>query len=211
MLPRALLISPSPLDALLETAGVIAVGILVCLWLRARAQSSRAEEQRELALETMERAREKLRSQVRLTMEHQKRLTTLSAISSLLAEPLEPERTLHIAIDMVMNTVAADTIVIFLRNQETGELVLAADEGVSPQFAQNLGRPGFGADFNKRVADTGEAVVVEDTSAAPTLYREAIRQEKLQSQLIVPMKSRGQVVGTVWIATHRQQEFPPAT
>lgn len=209
MLPRALVISPSPADALLETIGIILVGVLACLWFRAQAQRLRAEEQRGLALETMERARQKLRSQVRVTMEHQKRLTTLSAISSLLAESLQPERTLRLAIDMVMNTMAADAILIFLRKQETGELVLATYEGVSPQFAQNLSKTGLGEGFNRRVADAGEAVVVEDTSDAPALYREAVRQEKLQSQLIVPMKSRGQVVGTLWIATHRQQKFPP--
>lgn len=209
MLPRALVISPSPADALLETTGIILVGVLACLWFRAQAQRLRAEEQRGLALETMERARQKLRSQVRVTMEHQKRLTTLSAISSLLAESLQPERTLRLAIDMVMNTMAADAILIFLRKQETGELVLATYEGVSPQFAQNLSKTGVGEGFNRRVADAGEAVVVEDTSDAPALYREAVRQEKLQSQLIVPMKSRGQVVGTLWIATHRQQKFPP--
>ena len=209
MLPRALVISPSPADALLETTGIILVGVLACLWFRAQAQRLRAEEQRGLALETMERARQKLRSQVRVTMEHQKRLTTLSAISSLLAESLQPERTLRLAIDMVMNTMAADAILIFLRKQETGELVLATYEGVSPQFAQNLSKTGLGEGFNRRVADAGEVVVVEDTSDAPALYREAVRQEKLQSQLIVPMKSRGQVVGTLWIATHRQQKFPP--
>lgn len=209
MLPRALVISPSPADALLETTGIILVGVLACLWFRAQAQRLRAEEQRGLALETMERARQKLRSQVRVTMEHQKRLTTLSAISSLLAESLQPERTLRLAIDMVMNTMAADAILIFLRKQETGKLVLATYEGVSPQFAQNLSKTGLGEAFNRRVADAGEVVVVEDTSDAPALYREAVRQEKLQSQLIVPMKSRGQVVGTLWIATHRQQKFPP--
>jgi len=209
MLPRALVISPSPADALLETTGIILVGVLACLWFRAQAQRLRAEEQRGLALETMERARQKLRSQVRVTMEHQKRLTTLSDISSLLAESLQPERTLRLAIDMVMNTMAADAILIFLRKQETGELVLATYEGVSPQFAQNLSKTGLGEGFNRRVADAGEAVVVEDTSDAPALYREAVRQEKLHSQLIVPMKSRGQVVGTLWIATHRQQKFPP--
>lgn len=209
MLPRALVISPSPADALLETTGIILVGVLACLWFRAQAQRLRAEEQRGLALETMERARQKLRSQVRVTMEHQKRLTTLSAISSLLAESLQPERTLRLAIDMVMNTMAADAILIFLRKQETGELVLATYEGVSPQFAQNLSKTGLGEGFNRRVADAGEVVVMEDTSDAPALYREAVRQEKLQSQLIVPMKSRGQVVGTLWIATHRQQKFPP--
>ena len=209
MLPHALVISPSPLDALLEIAVVILAGVLACLWFRARTQRERAEEQRKLALEMMEKAHQKLRSQVRLAMNQQRRLTTVSAISGLLAEPLEPERTLHTAIDMVMNTMAADAILIFLRGQGEDELILVAYEGVSPQFAQNLGKTGFGQSYNERVVNTGETIVVEGTSDTPAPYREAVMWEKLHSQLIVPTKSRGQVVGTMWIGTHRQQEFSP--
>jgi len=208
MLPRALLISPSPLDALLEIAGVILVGTLACLWFRAQARRARAEEQRKLALDMMDNAQQKLRSQVRLTMEHQERLITLSAISGLLAEPLETERTLRIAIDVTMKVMKVDAVLVFLLDQQADELVLTAHEGVSPQVARNLNRISFGEVFTRRVAGTGEVVVVED-DYAPRLFKKAVRQEKLQSQLTVPVKSRGQVVGALWVARHRRQDFFP--
>lgn len=208
MLPRALLISPSPADALLETAGIILVGILACLWFRAQAKRVRAEEQRKLALDMIDKAQQKLRSQVRMTMEHQERLTTLSAISSLLAEPLELERTLRIAIDMAMKVMRADAVLVFLLNEQTNELVLTAYEGVSQQLVQDLGRVGFGEVFNGQVTEAGEAVVL-DNSRGPRSFGSAARQENLQSQLIVPVKSKGKAVGALWIATHRQKDFPP--
>ncbi|TRZ94091.1 MAG: PAS domain S-box protein [Dehalococcoidia bacterium] len=208
MLPRALLVSPSSLDALLEIAGVILVGTLVCLWFRSQARRVRAEEQRKLALDMMDNAQQKLRSQVRLTMEHQERLITLSAISGLLAEPLETERTLRIAIDVTMKVMKVDAVLVFLLDQQADELVLTAHEGVSPQVARNLSRISFGEVFTRRVAGTGEVVVVED-DYAPRLFKKAARQEKLQSQLTVPVKSRGQVVGALWVARHRRQDFFP--
>jgi two-component system, NarL family, sensor histidine kinase DegS len=58
MLPRAVLASPVPLDALLESVGVVFVGISTCVWFEFK---WRAREQKEESVRELENVRENLR------------------------------------------------------------------------------------------------------------------------------------------------------
>jgi len=51
--------------------------------------------------------------------------------------------------------------------------------------------------------------VVEDASHDPMLTRAVVSQEKIQAQLIVPLKSKGKVLGTVCLATRHPRRFTP--
>ncbi len=207
MLPRALLISPSPPAALFETGIVILVGVLVNLWVRARAKQAEAAEQREQAIKAMVTAREKLRAQIRSTMQREKELTALSRLSSSLTESLEMKPLLSSAIGMVMEVMGVEVVLIYSLEEKTKELIVVAYEGVPPKFAQNVDRMRVGEGFNGQVAETGEPLLVEDASSDPRLTREAVRREKLQAQIIVPMKSRGRVVGTLCVAVRQYRKF----
>ena len=207
MLPRALFISPSPPDALFETATVILVGVLVNLWFRTRAKQMKAVEEREQATAAMVTAQERLRAQIRNTMKYQKKLTTLSNISNLLTQSLETKSSLHSAMDMVMEAMGVEVVLLFSLEGKTKELVLTAYGGVSQEFAQSVGRMRLGEGFNGRVAETGEPLLVEHASADPGLSGEAMRQENLQAQLIVPMRAGGRVVGTLCVAMRQHRKF----
>jgi PAS domain S-box-containing protein len=207
MLPRALFISPTPADALFETAIAILVGILANLWFRAQAKQVKAIKEREQAVAAMLTTQDKLRAQIRNTMKYEKELTGLSTLSSLLTRSLEMEPLLRSAIDMVMELMRVEVVLIFSLEEKTGELVLIAYEGVLRGFAQAVDRMKLGEGFNGRVAETGEPSLVEDASQDPRLTREAVRQENLQTQFIVPMKSRGRIVGTLCVAIRQHREF----
>ncbi len=207
MLPRALFISPSPPDALFETAVVILVGVLANLWFRARAKQIKAIEEREQATAAMVTAQERLRSQIRNTMKYEKKLTTLGNISSLLAQSLDLKSLPRSAIDMVMEVMGVEVVLLFVLEEKTRELVLIAYEGVSQKFARSVDRMRLGESFNGRVVETGEPLLVEDVSEDPGLSGEAVRQENLQAQLIVPMRAGGRVVGTLCVAVRQHREF----
>ena len=207
MLPRAIFISPSLPDALFETATVILVGVLVNLWFRTRAKQMKAVEEREQATAAMVTAQERLRSQIRSTMKYEKKLTTLSNISNLLTQSLETKSSLRSTMDMVMEAMGVEVALLFSIDEKTKELVLIAYGGVSQEFAQSVGRMRPGEGFNGRVAETGEPLLVEDASADPGLSGEAMRQENLQAQLIVPMRAGGRIVGTLCVAMRQQREF----
>lgn len=207
MLPRVIFISPDSVDAVMQVGGVVIVGVLVNLWFRARAGEAQATAVRQQVLAAMTVAQEKLRAQIRNTMRHEKELTALSKLSSALAVSLEMGPLLRSAIAMVMEIMRVEVVLIYNLDEGARELTVVAYEGVPPEFAQSVDRMSVGEGFNGRVAETGEPLLIEDASRDPRLTREAVRREELQAQLIVPVKSRGKVLGTLCVAVRQPRVF----
>ncbi len=64
-----------------------------------------------------------------------------------------------------------------------------------------------GEGFNGIVAQTGEPLVVEDATTNPLLSRQVVITEGIKSQLIVPLQSKGKVVGTLCVAKRTTSNF----
>ena len=206
MLPRVIFISSAPVDSVLEVGGVFLVGVLACLLLRVR---EREKERYQKALERLEEAHQQLQAHIRVLRSKEKRLATLNAISTVLAQSLELNEVLRRAIDMVMEVMEVEAVLIFSLDEAAQELKLLAYEGVSEEFAQAMSGMKLGEGFNGGVAQSGEPMVVEDASRDPRLTRAAVKKMKLEAQLIVPLKSKGRVVGTLCVAMRRPREFLP--
>jgi len=204
MLPRALFVSPSPLDALVESAGIVFTGAVVCFWFESQIK---AKEQRRQAATELETVQQELQSHIRLARSNEKRLATLNAISTMLSHSLDLKQVLRNALDMVVEVMEAEVALIFSLDEGAQELRLLAYEGVSDKFAHDVDRLKVGEGFNGHVAQTGEPLIVEDASRDTKLTRHAVRQEKIEAQLIVPLKARGLVVGTICVANRRPRQF----
>jgi len=204
MLPRALFISPTPLDALLESGGILLTGVLVCLWFEAQ---RKVKEQRQQATMELEGVQQELQSYIRLSRSNEKRLATLNAVSNMLSRSFELEEVLHSALNMVVEVMEVEVALIFFLAEETGELRLIAYEGVSDKFAQGVDRMKLGEGFNGRVAVTGQPLIVENASLDPRLSREVVRQEKIEALLTVPLKATGSIIGTLCVANRRPRQF----
>ena len=96
---------------------------------------------------------------------------------------------------------------LFLLDEETGDLTLEAYHGVSAEFAAEVKTMKVGEGFNGRVAQTGEPLATTDSSASPALQTDAGVKENIQAQLIVPLKSKGRVLGTLCAATSEPRDF----
>jgi len=206
MLPRAISISPVTADALFEIGSVLIVGALACLWLESR---EREKERHREALEELGEAHQQLQAHIRISRSNEKRLATLNAISAVLTQSLEPEEVLRRAIEMVMEVMEVETVLIFSLDEKAKELKLVAYDGASEEFARDVNRMKVGEGFNGIVAETGEPMMVDDASHDPRLTRSAVKKMKLQAELIVPLKSKGMVVGTLCVAMRRPREFLP--
>jgi len=204
MLPRALFISPSPLDAQIESAGVILAGVLACFWFDTRLK---AKEQRQKAKIELEAVQQELQSYIRLSRSNEKRLATLNAVSNMLSRSFELEEVLRSALDMVMEVMEIEVALIYFLDKEAQELRLMAYEGVSEKFAHNIDRIKVGEGFNGQVAATGEPLVVDDASHDPRLTKQAVRREGIQAQLIVPLRATGSIIGTLCVANRRSRQF----
>ena len=203
MLPRVFLISLNPGDALIETIGVTIVGYLV-VWI----------------IETEEKEK-------RLRQKAVGRLQAINAVSSIATESLELEQVLNSALDKVLEVTGMEAGLIFLLDKPTlrppkppklggkggsgqaQELILAAYRGVSKESAAGVDRLKLGEGFCGRVAQLGEPMIVQDSSQDPRLTRLAVRQEGLRGQIIVPLKSKGEVQGALAVATRQSRQFLP--
>ena len=204
MLPQALLLSSHRSDALLEVAGVTVVGIVACLWFRVRLREQRRYQR---ALVKLEATQEQLQFYVRDARNNSRRLATLITISNALSQSLDPEKVIAIAVDMVTEVMEAEIILVYSLDNKLGELILMAHEGISEEAARELEKIKLDEGFNGRVAATGEPLIVANASHDPRLTRPAVRKMKIESQLIVPMKSKGRVIGTICIGMRRPRQF----
>lgn len=199
MLPRAIFLSPNPADALFETGGVILIGALVNLWFESQ---QREKERRRQALLTLQAAQQELQS-------NERRLAAINAVSEIVSQSLEIEQVLHGALTKVVEVMDVEVALLFLLHEQAQELELKTYHGVSEEFAAGVRGIKLGEGLMGRVAESGEPLLVEDASHDPRLTREVVASERLHAGLVVPLKSKGKVVGTLCVAMRRPREFSP--
>jgi PAS domain S-box-containing protein len=144
-----------------------------------------------------------------LRREHENRiqLAVLNYISNVVSQSLELEQILNGSIDSIIEIMHVDAVLIFLLNKEVGELVLHAHRGVSDSFISGVDRLKLGEGLNGMVAQTGEPALIKDASRDRRLTKTAVKEEGIWSQVIVPLKSKGEVMGTICVAMHRHRQF----
>jgi two-component system sensor histidine kinase DegS len=185
MLPRAFLFSLYPVDALLETASVTVVGYIV-IWM----------------IETQEKER-------RLRQKAVARLQAINAVSNIVIGSLELEQILNSALDKVLEVTGLDVGLIFLLDKQAQALILAAYRGISKESAAGVDRLKLEEGFCGRVAQSGEPMIVQNSSQDSRRARIAVREEGLRAQIIVPLKSKGEVQGVLAVATRSSRQFLP--
>jgi len=205
MLPRAILISPVPRDALLETGGILAIGILASWGVWTRAQE---RDKTQAALAELQSAHEILQHYVQSARKNEKRQTILNTISTLLGESLELDRILDKATHMVSELMEVEVTLIFSLDEENQKLRIVAYEGVSDEFARAVDEIKIGEGVYGEVAKTCQPMVVDDTAYDPRLSTPEVKKMRIQIQLIVPMVLRGQIRGIVCVAMRRPRQFP---
>jgi len=204
MLPRVFLISQYFPDALLETIAVILIGGLINLWFDGYRKE---KERRQQMLSKLEKADQQLQSAFQIARRNERRLYALNEISAIVSQSLELQDVLGAAADKVMQVMDLEVVLIFLLDQDKQELGLVTHRGVSEEFVAGLKGLKFGEGFNGRVAQTGEPLVIEDASQDPRLTREIVRREGMRAEVIVPLKAKGNVVGTLAGAMRESRQF----
>jgi len=197
MLPRALFISATPKDALLEITGIIIVGILINAWM----ENERREKGRhQKTIESLEEAQHNLGVSER-------RLAALNSISQFISQFKELQQVLNSALAKVVQVLDLETAVMFLIDDETDTLDVRAYHGVSEELVAGVNGIKIGEGLNGWVAESGEPLLVKNISKDPRLTRKVVEKERLQAQLIVPIKSKSKTIGTLSIGARHAREF----
>jgi PAS domain S-box-containing protein len=204
LLPRVFLISSEAQEALIEVAAFLFIGAFVS-WLIDVQNKEKARHKETIA--SLEWTQQELQSHIQVVENEEKRLSGINAVVGVVSESLELRDVLGLAVDKVRDVMGVEICLLFLLHEEADELSLEAYHGVSDESAAGVKRMKVGEGFNGRVAQTGEPLVVKDASHDPMLTRAVVSQEKIQAQLIVPLKSKRKVLGTLCAATRSPREF----
>jgi signal transduction histidine kinase len=185
MLPRVVWMSPSSIDALFETAATTIVGAFMI---------------RVIGAQERERA---------LRQRAATELDAVTAVISMVTESLDLERILDSALGIALDVTGMQAGLIFYLDSATQELVLAAHRGVSDESVAELDRLKLGEGFCGRAAQSGELMVVENSSSDPRLTRLAVQREGLRAQVIAPMNYMGAVQGVLAVSARHARRFQP--
>ena len=206
MLPQAILYSNNISDAILEVMLVTIAGLVFFNWMRIKEGDDRRYKK---VVSALENTQERLQARIREARANARRLATLNTISNALSQYLDPAKVIETAMEMVGEVMEVEVILVYTIDQKLGELTLIASEGISADSARELDHLKLGEGFNGQVAATGDVMLVPDASTDDRLTRPAVIRNKMHPMLIVPMKSKGEVIGTLCVSMRRPRTFLP--
>ena len=158
----------------------------------------------------LERSRDELeqsRDSMQLLID---RLSTLNAIAVALNRSLELEKVLQEALANALRLTSMDAGAIYLVDEQTGELELAAHKGISGEAARVAANFGLSATLCAAAAQTGEPLVMENTGRYARGTKSILVTEKMHCMARVPFKSDGRLLGTMVLGCPESRSFSKA-
>ena len=136
-----------------------------------------------------------------------KELSALNAISSITNQTLNLDLILNETLDKVLEVTDCQAGGIYILNQTDKMLELKSCKGLSSEAVKEVDKLKLGEGFSGRIALTGEPITVEDISQDPRLTRMVMKREGLHSYLGVPLKSKGKILGTLFVITQQDRRY----
>jgi len=204
LLPRIFLKAVDTQEAVIEVAAFVFIGAFVS-WLIDVQNKEKARHKETIA--SLEWAQRELRSHIYVIENEERRLSAINAVLRVVTESLDLGDILGVAMSKVSDVTGVEICLLFLLDEQTDELTLEAYHGLLGEPVDEVRRIKVGQGFNGRVAQTGEPLAVTDCAVDLVPARGLKGPETIQSQLIVPLKSKGRVMGTLCAATRSRKEF----
>ncbi len=132
-------------------------------------------------------------------------LAALNVVAARLGQFLELQEVLDAATEEVTRVLSVEASAISLVNEATGEVVLRAQRGLRYSHLGMCIPPGQG--MSGHVICTGKPLIAGDVSEDPRLVVPDFAREQVQAMILVPMRSRGEVVGVLSAMSHSTRQF----
>jgi GAF domain-containing protein len=136
-----------------------------------------------------------------------KELAALYEIAAAVNQSFDLGKTLDQALQKTLQVIGSDSGGIYLLDDHTRLLTIAASQGLKPGFIRQINNLALGEGFSGRVALSSQPLVVKRLSEDPRLTRQAVIEEGLNSVAVVPLTARRKVLGTLFAAMHGYREF----
>ncbi|MCC6906095.1 MAG: GAF domain-containing protein, partial [Anaerolineae bacterium] len=133
-----------------------------------------------------------LKSEVRRRMEH---LSAVNSVASMVNQSLDLDLTLETVLAAVLDVINVEAAGISLIDLHNGDLVLRAQRGWKRDFVKMGMRMQHGVGLAWQAIEQNEIIVTGEVSHDPRIKFPAFQEEGIQAQVLVPMHSRGRVIG----------------
>lgn len=134
-------------------------------------------------------------------------LETLFAVARATGSSAVLEDVVARALDEVLASTEAHAGEIFLLDEASAELVLAVHRGEAPEALRTRPRLSIGEGIPGRVAESGRTMTASDLSADKSYLRAGLGEAGFASLVSVPLKTKGEVLGTLDLASKTQRAF----
>jgi len=135
-------------------------------------------------------------------------LSILNAIGQVVNQSIDLDEIVNRSLDKIMEMTEVRSAGVYLLDEQNNNLVHVAHRGFSKVFVKGMKRIKLGEGVTGEVAQSGEPQFIDDYPGCPGAIPLAI-EEGLKSMVVVPLKSRDKVYGTLNIARKEFHQFTP--
>lgn len=132
---------------------------------------------------------------------------TLHEISSVVSQSLDLEEILCSALEQVLLATHLQTGGIYLYDETSDLLKLAAQHGFKPELVSEIDNLKYGEGFSGQVMKSGEHLVIRDISQDSRLSRSIVKEAGLRSLAVVPLRSKQKTLGTLFLISPDLRDF----
>lgn len=141
-------------------------------------------------------------------MQRNRHLAATNQILGAFAQSQDLPEVLTLALHRLLDVVQVELGVICFLDERNSELHALAGLGVPEAFTQHLKRRKFGHGLEAQVVRGGVPEVIEDVAADGRVTDE-LRMLNARSMILLPLKSKGSVVGLALIGSRQRRTFSP--
>ncbi len=138
-----------------------------------------------------------------------KELEALNAIATVVSRSLDLQEILNGALQTTLEVTGLEAGGIYLLHKDSQLLTITTHTGLSAEFVAKIDNLKVGEGLSGRVVQAGEPLVVSDLTADPRLTRPVIQESGFRSAAIVPLISRGEILGSLFVITREEHAFAP--
>ena len=126
-------------------------------------------------------------------------LETLNSISKTVSNSLLLNDVLNSTIENITETLVADSVRVYLLDEEQRYLYLAAHRGLSEEFINHphIQLREVGEGILGYAAEASHALVIDDLRKSSTPYKRSIFKEDLTTAAYIPLISKAQILGVI--------------
>ena len=136
-----------------------------------------------------------------------KELATLNSIATVVSSSLDLQKILDDALHETLELMKIEAGGVYLVQDIDGSLTIEAYQGLSEDFVAKIDNLQPGEGFSGSVIQSGELLLIPDISQDQRLTRSIVKDAGFQSLVVIPLVSRGKILGTQFLLTHEDREF----